>query len=324
MLDIVFDRVHSCLLGVRIGDAMGMPWETWNRKRIQKQWDGGWSDPQQRNIADTQHLKMYDTTDDWQLTVAIAKSIIRMGMIDIEDIALAHVEAYRESTAGWGGTTKTALKEYDRWFASGKTEGWDPLLGSRAFSSMCGSGVVMKIAPVAIFHALRQTSSTDLRKDVYEIARLTHTHPLAARSANDYAQLIYRIIQSWGLQSALPMKDENSAVEHAYSLKMKWVLDVCQSGSFLHPDEAAIILGSSFHCYDIVPAAIYCGLRYNDPWQAVEEAIRIGGDTDTTASLVGALSGARNPGKWKTSLLYPRCYDDTEAFAREFYAACLR
>jgi ADP-ribosyl-[dinitrogen reductase] hydrolase len=45
---------------------------------------------------------------------------------------------------------------------------------------------------------------------------------------------------------------------------------------------------------DTLPAVVFCRLRWpDDPRAAIEAAIRLGGDTDTVAALVGALMGAR-------------------------------
>jgi poly(ADP-ribose) glycohydrolase ARH3 len=57
-----------------------------------------------------------------------------------------------------------------------------------------------------------------------------------------------------------------------------------------------------------VPAAIYCFLRHPDSFEdAVVEAVSLGGDTDTIASMTGAISGARLgieavPGEWVEKL----------------------
>ena len=45
---------------------------------------------------------------------------------------------------------------------------------------------------------------------------------------------------------------------------------------------------------------LWCALRYaDDPRRAIQAAIALGGDTDTTASMVGALVGAlHGEGEW--------------------------
>jgi len=60
------------------------------------------------------------------------------------------------------------------------------------------------------------------------------------------------------------------------------------------PLTALSILGTKADVRQTVPSAIYCFLRCRGYWDGVETAIRAGGDTDTTAAIVGALFGARD------------------------------
>ena len=80
------DRVAGCLLGVAIGDALGMPVETYDADRISR--DFG-------RITDYRPAKghpWYDgspvgtTTDDWQLTRAVAEGILDGGGLDLDAI----------------------------------------------------------------------------------------------------------------------------------------------------------------------------------------------------------------------------------------------
>lgn len=51
--------------------------------------------------------------------------------------------------------------------------------------------------------------------------------------------------------------------------------------------------GISGYIYDTVPIAIHCWLRHPGSYRdAIEEIIRCGGDTDTTAAIVGAIIGS--------------------------------
>lgn len=51
--------------------------------------------------------------------------------------------------------------------------------------------------------------------------------------------------------------------------------------------------GVSGYINHTVPVALFCWLRYREDFRrAVEEAILLGGDTDTVGAIVGALSGA--------------------------------
>lgn len=57
--------------------------------------------------------------------------------------------------------------------------------------------------------------------------------------------------------------------------------------------EAGFERGVSGFVVHTLPAVVYCA-RAPDPERALENAIRLGGDTDTVAAIVGALLGARH------------------------------
>jgi poly(ADP-ribose) glycohydrolase ARH3 len=53
------------------------------------------------------------------------------------------------------------------------------------------------------------------------------------------------------------------------------------------------ILGTGIAAYEAVPMALYCFLRHPDSYERViHEAVFIGGDADTIASMAGAIAGA--------------------------------
>jgi hypothetical protein len=60
--------------------------------------------------------------------------------------------------------------------------------------------------------------------------------------------------------------------------------------------------------YHTAPAALFCFIRYAGDFRAsVESVIRLGGDTDSTAALVGSLAGAYGgvaaiPEEWLSGL----------------------
>jgi ADP-ribosyl-[dinitrogen reductase] hydrolase len=57
--------------------------------------------------------------------------------------------------------------------------------------------------------------------------------------------------------------------------------------------EMSATLGTGIAAYEAVPMALYCFLRHPDSYsQVIHDAVFIGGDTDTIASMAGAISGA--------------------------------
>lgn len=81
--NLPIDRVRGCLMGVAIGDAMGMPVEGLKPFEVAAVNSGsgvrGFMPPVPgREMFGTHELKAGGTTDDWQLTKAVARSYAQM------------------------------------------------------------------------------------------------------------------------------------------------------------------------------------------------------------------------------------------------------
>lgn len=304
----LLSRFQGCLMGVRLGDAMGMPWETMTRKQILKKTDGqgvtGFVDPQQRSSPDTAHLKAGDTTDDWQLTEAVAESLIRKRGFDYEDMAYAHVQAYKNSIAGWGGTTKTAMEEFDLWSTSNGRLGRNPREPSTIFSR--GNGVAMKIAPLALVMGVRYRNDSEyLLEEVLQLGRMTHGDPLASTTAHALAHAIsdgFRKGASLTPDDAeffqiIERNNESGSrlISHAFSSRMTLLCADREALKRASIEDVLLVTGAGFDAVESVSVALACAMRHlDDPRAGLLEAISCGGDTDTVASMCGAILGARN------------------------------
>lgn len=219
----LLSRVQASLLGVMIGDAMGMPWEIYSAQQIKDLTDGqgvtGFTSPVHRKLKDTEKLEIGSTTDDWQLTEAIAESLIRRKDFDLLDVALLHVEAFENSVAGWGGTTRNGLAEIKMYFDWRGAEGRSPFQPAQynpalaktvngiVISGGGGNGIAMKIAPIGLFlgaklatHDTRLEYSlptdniffdiTETAKWVQAVGQLTHPDPSAIMAGFAVASII--------------------------------------------------------------------------------------------------------------------------------------
>lgn len=309
----LLSRFQGCLMGVRLGDAMGMPWETMTRKQILKKTDGrgvtGFVDPQQRHSPDTAHFKAGDTTDDWQLTEAVAESLIRRRGLVLEDMARAHVDAYEHSVAGWGGTTKKAMQEFKLWFESNGARGRAPGEPSTIFSR--GNGVAMKIAPVALLTSQSGESGLELESATLRLSEMTHRDPLAWITAFGLARIVQLIVLDQYIDQVV---GEVISYEDQYA-QGRFVQNTfsCRLEDFFKPslksasiEDVLLVTGCGFDAVESVSVAIACAMRHlDDPRAGLLEAINCGGDTDTVASMCGAILGARNgiegwPEEWRS------------------------
>jgi ADP-ribosylglycohydrolase len=200
MGDISKDKVRGCLMGVAVGDALGMPVETLSHRRIMELTGGagvtGFLDPVQDKVSDTRRLPAGSTTDDTQLTLATACSIAARGRWDLEsqarrlakeyEISFGGIDgrpdidarAYNIAYVGWGGTLKAGAEAFRAWFASGGKEGRHPEapapLPDREGVG-CGTGPAMRVSPLAIVYTcgIHQEMEPFLTY-VMELGRMTH------------------------------------------------------------------------------------------------------------------------------------------------------
>jgi ADP-ribosyl-[dinitrogen reductase] hydrolase len=310
------DCIQGCLMGVAIGDALGMPVETMKHEDIMQLNKGrgviGFMPVVQKRVWDTAELKAGDTTDDWQLTRAVANSLIRTkGALDITDCANEHIRELEKSAFGWGKGSQSAIEA----IRDGKRDPIKDSLPPAEKGKGCGNGVIMKIAPLAIANALTvKKNDLDLWHECKKLGSLTHPDIRASIAAYVIAYLMQDIIFNrrlhlrenrtqyiLGMIIAVALDAEESEklgpntnldLVSDRLIKLSHIMD---SPNVLHGDFAEtlrIVIGCGFNALDSVAFSIGTFLRHpNDFCAGVLEAVNAGGDSDTHASIVGALIG---------------------------------
>lgn len=310
MSKVLLDKIQGCLLGVMLGDALGMPWEKMTRREIMEATDNrgvvGFQDFQDRRISDNQNLNLGDTTDDWQLTKIVADSILECSGFNREHMAYAHVEALRVGKDAWGKTTRSAIAGLAKgtiWLKDQKM--------SKQPSKKCSTGVMMKIAPLAIYSYLAygQCCSKMFIRKVVEFGSITHSDARAIASAYVLGKIIIELLQaqnkllkgSYMFANREPFLS-NIVKEIGYS--MEFCPCECASeesvwGVFTNCLQHAANLNflasnpSTFFAPKALGVVIMEFMREPEDFKkSGVNIINIGGDTDTTASMVGALVGA--------------------------------
>lgn len=302
--------IRGGMVGIAIGDAMGMPVEMMTKSQISAIGGVcGFLDPIQRKIPETWKLKAGEVTDDTILTVAVAESLIRRGEFDLSDLALGHVAAFEGSTVGWGRTTGEGIAELKEYFDTRGVSGRSP--HSVRVGGGGGNGVAMKILPLAMFKILNLGSERKISKYVEELGGLTHSDSrswLTAYFLCTIGELIlndrmvgekYRIFINDPIHSkkldelmsdVLDFESEYEGLMGAISSKIV----LMQNPEFLFGDLEFIrkSFGTGCHCLESVPFSVAVALRNIDDFRkGVLEAVNSGGDADTCASMVGGLIG---------------------------------
>ena len=271
------ERLRGCLLGLAVGDAIGLPFEGLSARRVERLLRG-------RGLRhrflfgrgmfsdDTEHACM--TLQAW-----------RVGRGDIDRFAHALGWNLRWWLAGVpAGTGFATLRSILKlWLGF-------PPARSGVFSA--GNGPCMRAPVLGVM-----VEESHLPDAVAASTQVTHTDPRAYEGALvvAYAANVasrHADVNAGDLIARL--SDMISGTELKQSLELA---RVCLSER-ADPREFAARLGISKgvsgYVNHSVPCALYCWLKFPGDFRgSLEAIIRLGGDTDTTAAITGALAGAQ-------------------------------
>ena len=268
----------ATLTGLAVGDSLGMPFETKSRfEGPLLEWNGWFESSAYHK------LKPGQWTDDTQMATALAESLVAEGTYSPADAAKRYLQWHQSGDCrGQGGATGKAMCKLQAgltWIQSGSPDAQ-------------GNGTAMRIAPLGLFYhrnidAAAKFARVDARithrseeAEVGAVAVAVGVAMLAQRSANR-DNLIHKVTE-W----TCPFGTQVHARLHS--------LLGLLNRDFSNPEtvvDALVEMGTGGHIIQTVPAAFLAFAATTNFKDAVEVAIRAGGDTDTTAAIVGALAG---------------------------------
>jgi ADP-ribosylglycohydrolase len=275
------DHAVGALVGTFTGDALGMPFEGRHMGDI----------PVEPEMLEARGGRG-TYTDDTQMMIALAESLLDVDGVDEDRLAQAFLDAF-DPDRGYGRGTREVLS---RWRAGVPvTAAAHDLFdggGSR------GNGAAMRIAPVGVRFA---RDPQRLVVEAARSARLTHTHPVGVDAAVVQAAVVGAAVRGDDLLDA--------ARATATTGEMRDAVEVVAELAAAHPEVAEVQqqLGSSSDAQESVSASLCAAVCHDRFETAVWFAVRLGGDTDTTAAMTGAIVGARDgaatiPTRWLDAL----------------------
>lgn len=314
-------QASGCLAGVAIGDAMGLPTQFLTPRIIREEY--GWieefqSAPEWHPYGDSPAGSI---TDDTEQTLALSEMITASnGFFSAEDVG-STLLSWAESrdllgTQHTGPSTGKALQAIN--------EGKDP---ERTGLTGVTNGASMRISPVGIIHPLTNDGEADeLIEDVQTICTPTHNTPIGIAGATAVAAAIGICLGSYSTtpeqvvhkaldiaNKAMENMDQHlpSIVDHSSEFTMELLqgkispslnkrvelaLDVVSDGEEDGQkliSELYKVIGAGVDTIESVPTSLAIFVAsHGDPMKAVRLGANIGGDTDTIASISGAISGA--------------------------------
>jgi len=275
--EILRDKFKGAILGCFLGDAFGSGFEGMNPEKAMFHL-GNLSKKFTRNY-----------TDDTDMTLALAESIIQSSGMSPEDIA-KQFSLSCDLTRGYAiGTIKAvlALRAGLKWYEVARIVFKD---GS------FGNGAAMRVSPVGLFY---HHDLEELRRAVMEQANITHVHPLGQWGAVMQAHSVGLAVSQ---NPKGPFKKEQMITDLReilwggpieYMKALNKIEEMVVQGKKLQSLKVVQSLGNGVEAHFSVPSACYIAITYSpDFCDAIRAAISLGGDTDTIAGMVGAIVGA--------------------------------
>jgi ADP-ribosylglycohydrolase len=324
------DKVRGCFLGIAIGDALGKPTETYTASQIAEKFGR-----LTKYIVNTEH-KYYDGmpagswTDDTQLSLAVARGFLHKGEFDLDAIAEEHCAEFMLSVNGWGKTTKEAVAK----MVDGAK--WDQASLTDEKNRGTGNGICMKVAPVGLYMALTNPDcnnpqwANDVKK-LSKLATMTHFTSMAITSGFAQAFATFKCFQSdpnnFDLDSFIRTVAGSGKMGRRYLFKTIGDDDIASRLLLLEKHKEfnteRIIneLKGTCYVYDSLPFTLMFFVKNPYSIESMYDVASSGGDTDTNASMLGALLGALHGTKIFPKELVVGLYDREKVMdtADKFY-----
>jgi len=334
---ISIKKFEGVILGAALGDALGWPHEDRARRSSSppgkdlsfQQWtkrSGGRFQPHEESIDAGSY------SDDTQLIIAVARSRLRnsnwwhyLASVELPFWTLYH--------RGAGGASLRAARLLQKGFLP-----WESNVVDRTkYLAAGGNGVAMRVAPHILLGVLADDFDA-IAKNVLADGVLTHGHPTALVGALAYAYALWLALRKRGTLEYGQLLDEVRTASNHWSevpsledywpswtdvpktkeYRHLWNKSVAEFHSHLDVASEGLVTGAldfdeevmgRIGCFDkrisgagtvAAAAAIFLASKYAvAPMEGVARAaLAKGADTDTIASMTGAIAGAINGTDW--------------------------
>lgn len=295
-------RIHGCLLGGAIGDALGAGVEFSGLDEIRRRFGPAGI----TGYVDGRGA----ITDDTQMTLFTAEGVIR--------------SQHRLSEPGITTATEVVHRAYLRWLVTqgfpapavpASPDGWlvtnDVLHVARAPGSTCiaalrsgtmgtvaepindrkGCGGVMRVAPIGLTGDLDDDA---VFTSAVEAAAITHGHPTGYLASGTLALVVARLSAGDGPADAIEaavgtLETHDGAGETLRAIEA--AVDLVDTAE--PSPETVERLGAGWIAEEALAISLYCALVASDVREGLVLAVNHSGDSDSTGAITGNLLGAQ-------------------------------
>ena len=302
------EKIRGAFLGIAVGDALGMPVESFSRQKIREEYgrvtrylvpDGHkWFNGHQSG----------EYTDDTQLSLAVAEGLMATATkgcsldVFMEGQVASHVDAFREHTNGWGRSTRKSIRKLTNnvsWEESGQ--------GGKEYDG-CGNGVPMKIAPLALWFYMQYYDEMTTGRMasipyIQSLSKMTHQTSIATSAALAQA---FAVNYCCGIERPDEFSCDDFISQVIFGAELGKVVfpdtldddlvsqfeklqDFCGVSEFEERIDEEFGAGSCY-CFHSLPFTYVHFLR-DRTINGLYDIVSAGGDTDTNGAMWGALYG---------------------------------
>nr|XP_005492406.2 poly(ADP-ribose) glycohydrolase ARH3 [Zonotrichia albicollis] len=282
-------------------------------------------------------------TDDTAMSRSVVQSLLAKQEFDEVDMAKRFAEEYKkEPNRGYGMAVVNVFKKL---LSPKCSDVFEPARAQFNGKGSYGNGGAMRVASIPLVYSDIQ----DVKKFAKLSAELTHANSLGYNGAILQALAVHLALQE-GLSRETFLEQLISHMEHVeaddkslsdaralgfedlpFSRRLKKIKEFLELSSVPKAD-VLFELGNGIAALRSVPTAIYSFLRcmdadpdipehYNALQRTIIYCISLGGDTDTIATMAGAIAGAyygeeQVPPSWEQSC---EAFQETQRMAKSLY-----
>lgn len=282
------NKVNDALIGVAVGDAVGVPFEFSSRDKMQ-------ANPATEMIGYGTYNQPKGTwSDDSSLTFCLAESLING--YDLKDISEKFIkwvdEAYwtaHDKVFDIGFTTSIAISRLRDKIEEGNL---DELKRQKYYGDDRdnGNGSLMRIIPLLFY--IKGKPINEQFDIVWEVSALTHRHIRAAMSCMIYLKLAEKLLD--GKNKIVAYTEMRSEITEFWNEICFAEIEREHFEKIIQNDirETKIEdLKSGGYVIEVLESSIWFFLNKDSYEDTILSVINLGHDTDTSAAITGGLAG---------------------------------
>lgn len=294
--------IRNGLLGLSVGDALGVPVEFCSRTKLDRE-----------PVTTMRGYGTYNQppgtwSDDSSLTFCLAESLCdgysleHMGATFCRWVTEGHWSAHG-TVFDIGNATQIAISRLYR--------GVPPVHAGGRDEMSNGNGSLMRLLPLAFYLAKHHPNDAERNtryRLIHDASSLTHGHPRTHIACVIYLEIALGLLQGETLQEAYD-KIKPQILSH-YEPLPHYARELSHFSRILNQDIASFSraeIQSSGYVIHTLEAALWCLFHTETYTDCVLTAVNLGGDTDTTAAVAGGIAGliygeAAIPTEWHNQI----------------------